>query len=898
MKHKKLILNVARELRFSFKRFITIFLITALGSSVFIGFASVGKNMLHTSDIYYETQNLADYRILSSVGFSQEDIDYLEKNDENTKVYAGYGLDVLANSEDGAMPVRFHSLPVDENQDMPNEPIIIEGRYPLAQNECLADIESGYAIGDVIEISKDNEQSTSDLLTQKSFEVVGLVIYPYYIESSQKFGNTSLGNGQLEEYYLVLNSAFNSQYYLEVFLTEHTTDGIDGYSDEYRQIQNQGEERINALANDRINENYNTVVKEATSELDSAKNEIDDGYEQLALLQKQYELLLLQADSLGANATTLSPQITQLSESISELDQTLKQAQEEYELKEQELSELSKPTWLVQTRHDQPYYIRYFEAIQDLETLSTVFPLVFFLVAILICLATMTRMVQEKRTEMGILKALGYKKWALAFEFICYGTVASLFGALVGVAVGFTIIPLAIWEAYRIMYNMPELILAVHAELVLLSVVFNLACTTATSLIACFSEINTNCASLMRLKAPPPGKRTIFEHIKPMWSRIGFFNKLTVRNIFLYKKRTIMTVFGVMGCVALLLTGFGIGDALENVLPLQFNKIYAFNATAVLNEKAMSEEKNNVAQAIKPIGEELYFSEHSIDFEYNGKDNGDMIVYMFIPENPDALSDFVRFFEPQTGEQFYLSPNDGIVVTQNIALTFNINIGDDLTLHHNNKAVDVKVASISENYFNNYIYLTPGQYEDLFGQQAEYNRINIKINEELNLNDTQDYLMSTNYFLGISNSQEFQNEYTGLTLGLNAVVQMLIILAVILGVVVLYNLAYINITERTREISTLKVLGLNSFKCAKYIYKESFYLTVVGIALGLLFGTWLIDLALESMVMYYLYLKPITNIESYVCSVLISFALYIIVNIVSLKDIFSIKTVDSLSFNE
>ncbi len=898
MRRKKLILNVIRELRFSFKRFLTIFLITVLGSSVYIGFASVGQDMLHTSGLYYETQNLADYRILSSVGFSQEDINYLEENDAKTQVHAGYGLDVLTNGEDGAMPVRLHSLPVNKDQIMVNEPVIIDGRYPLSKTECLADIASGYAIGDVIEISEENEESSNNLLTQKSFEIVGLIIYPYYIESSQKYGNTLLGNGQLEEYFLVLESAFNSEYYLEVFLSDLATDGIDAYSDEYRRLQNEGAERITTLANERIDENYSAAVEEAEAALLSAKSEIDDGYAQLSLLQQQYDLLQSQTVGIDPSSISSSPQMLELSANISELEETLQQAENEYATKELELSQFSAPTWLVQTRQDQPYYIRYFEVVQDLETLATVFPLVFFLVAVLICLATMSRMVQEKRTEMGILKALGYNNRALSFMFISYGAVASLFGSIVGVAVGSTIIPLAIWEAYSIMYNMPELKLTVYPEIVLLSIVFNLICTIATSLIACFSEINTCCSSLMRRKAPPPGKRTIFEYVKPLWLRISFFSKLTIRNIFLYKKRTAMTIFGVMGCVALLLTGFGIGDALENVLPLQFNKIYTFNATAVLNETAMNTSKNKVQEVIEPIGEELYFSEYSIDFEYKGKSNADMIVYMFVPENPDVLSDFIRFYDPYTGNQFNLTPDDGVVITKNIASVFNVNIGDNLTLRHNNKAVDVKVAGISENYFNNYVFLTPTRYEDLFAEHAEYNRINIKINDGLDVNDTTDYLMSTDLFLGISNSEEFQNEFSSLTVGLNAVVRMLIILAVLLGVVVLYNLTYISITERTREISTLKVLGLNSFKCAKYIYKESFYLTVLGIGLGLLFGTWLIDLVIKTMVMYYLYLKPTTNPDSYIFSVLISLFLYLIVNIVSLKDIFAIKTVDSLSFNE
>ncbi len=1192
MKYKTIFKHLKRELRHSIGRFVSLFAITALGASFFVGLSSSGPNMLLTADTYFKHQQLADYRLLSTYGFTESDIELLENSGDYSAVFAAYALDVLIDTPQGAGPVRITGLPegvydengqasTNENNSALNLPVLLAGRMPTGESECLADSASGAKIGDVITLSFENDEDTLDMLNSRQFTVVGLAQSPYYIYFSR--GATTLKDGQIDSFYLVPNAAFNSEYYLEVWLRDAAAEDISSFSSEYAALQENAEKSLETFGEERAQIRFDEIMDEANEELNDAKAELADGQQELsdAMAEAETEFADAQSDinsgwadiysaeqdltdgqnalnsgkqelensrallvsgqaaydsglaqynagvaeyekgaaefnkaqsdlntlkatydtqkqvlddlnllitalkgyetALTTNSTELArltdattslptdnvlysaeaqkiattlgtitailpptsaqktsleaalthiataiagtdatkpitdvasqlntvvlPQLTieiaaneqasialtqavdsmlvahtdgqnqlnaqkpvldaakaqldqsgaMLASSYSELQQgysSLAQAERDADIAgaqkeiddgfielqngknelydaqkelddakaeaetefadaqkelddavleiadaEEEIAELEEPVWYVQTREQQPGYSGYSNSVDSINAISGIFPVFFYLVSTLVCLTTMTRMVEENRGQIGTLKTLGYSRGVIAFEYLFYGTLASLTGALVGSIGGSYIFPLAVWESYSIMYSMGDMTIAIHPLYFTASVVSSVAVTGIATLGACIAELRSVPATLLRPKAPRAGKRILLEYIKPLWNNMNFSQKVTSRNIFRYKSRFLMTVIGVAGCTALLVTGFGLNDTVGSTFPLQFGRVYTYDAFLALEDSSNSNENTQLNSELDSLTDYVYFTQKSVKVNFNESDSGELQVGLYIAEQPEKLGEFIHFYNIENSEELSLENAGGVFITEKIASTLGITAGDEITLDltQDEKAITVTVAAVVENYLSHFVYITPDMYTALTGDMPQYNSLILEATEGTLIQSALEVLLEVDNVAGSMINAELEEEFSSSMDGLSSVIWLAIISASALAVVVLYNLTNINIIERTREIATLKVLGFYPKESAAYIYKESFFLTLIGALAGLVVGIYLHEIVLQMAavddVLFNIYIKPV----SFVFSVVFTLLSLAVVDIIMFKRLKNIDMIESLA---
>ncbi|MCJ8010868.1 ABC transporter permease [Paenibacillus sp. KQZ6P-2] len=514
-----------------------------------------------------------------------------------------------------------------------------------------------------------------------------------------------------------------------------------------------------------------------------------------------------------------------------------------------ELNNLKLPKFYVMDRSVNPGYTEYSDNADRLAAIATVFPAFFFLIAALVSLTTMTRMVEEQRLQIGTLKALGYSNMDVMKKFLVYSTLASITASAAGLAIGFTLFPEIIYNAYSTLYNLPDVRTSFYMSYSIISVLVAVLCTTLTASIAVRFELKSNASVLMRPRAPKSGSRILLERIDVIWRRLSFIGKVTARNLFRYKQRMFMTVCGVAGCTALILTGFGLKDSIADIAPLQYGKIMKYNAAVVFQDdssKKAFEEYNKLIADTPEITGQLNVTQEVMLAKKKGVNNQD--VNLFIPEQADALNDFVALKE-RGQEKVIPLPSDGVIVSEKLAKLFDLHAGSTLTVQNkNNESFDLKVEGITENYTMHYVYMTPQYYEQVFGKPAVVNMQLLTFNKVDPAWEDQfsERLTANPRVAMVSFTSGVSDAFNDTMDSMNVVVVVLIISAAALAFVVLYNLTNINVSERIRELSTIKVLGFYDKEVTMYIYRENMILTVLGIIVGNLLGVLLHRFVLQT----------------------------------------------------
>lgn len=586
-------------------------------------------------------------------------------------------------------------------------------------------------------------------------------------------------------------------------------------------------------------------LEEAGDRLNSAKLwlgvEKENGQKQLdeaaAELSKAYKTLRDSEKQLADGWDEYNDGLAKYEEAKAESDQKLADARQQILDAEKKVAKLKKPTWYVFTRKDNPGFSTYESDAYRIENVCKIFPVFFFLVAILVCLTTMTRMVEEERTQIGTLKALGYSKAAIASKFIVYSALASLSGSVVGIAAGSFIFPTVIYSAYEMLYKTPALKLQPMPEVWVLVTLCALVCTTAAALMACMAELRSNPAALMRPKAPKAGKRVLLEKIPFIWKRLSFTRKVTVRNLFRYKKRIFMTILGIAGCTALTMAGFGIYSSISVILDKQYSEIFNYDLIVVLDsdageytletvDKALEEDENTTENV------ELYMKSLS----YKGIGDTSLVV----AKDTTKLADVVRFNDRVTGNPLELT-DDGVIITERFAELSGLSAGDEFTFTCGGEEITAKVSSVTENYTLHFVYMTENLYEKLCGAKPSYNTYFtiMKDTGDEAQKEMGERLMSLDGVQALSFVKDNRESFGNTVKNLNYVVILIIVSAAMLAFVVLYNLTNINITERIREIATIKVLGFYDNEVSAYVFRENILLTLIGDAIGLGAGVWL-----------------------------------------------------------
>ena len=658
-------------------------------------------------------------------------------------------------------------------------------------------------------------------------------------------------------------------------------------------------------------------IAAARSQLDSTKSQITDGKAQI---QSAWALLNEKEGTLNASKAQLASGEQELADGRSEYEQAAKEAEEQItdgqakitdgekqltDAKQQiadakaEIKKIENPKWYVQTREDAlTEYQGYGDNADRMRSIGKVFPVLFFLVAALISLTTMTRMVEEQRVQIGTMKALGYGKAAIAGKYIGYALIATLGGSIFGVLAGEKILPFIIIYAYMILYkHLPAILVPYHMSYALQASGIAVACTLIATIASCYKELAAEPAELMRPAAPKQGKRILLERIGIIWKHLNFTWKSTVRNLIRYKKRFFMTIFGIGGCMALMVVGFGLKDCIYEIVSLQYEKVQFYDAATYMSDDISEENRQQLHDYLDQNADIKETIEARMQKTDVKSASGKKTLYLMVPSDNEKIEDFLSFHSRTNKDEVYSLKKDEVILTEKMASLLNVKVGDELTIEDEDRGDQtVTVGAICENYMSHYLYLSPEKYEELYGVPAEYNTIiySVKDGKDDQIEKIGTKLLSMDGVLNVSYTSSIEGRLDDMLRSLNLVIVVLIVSAGMLAFVVLYNLNNINITERQRELATLKVLGFYDGEVASYVYRENILLTIIGSVVGMVLGNLLHRYIILTVEVEEAMFGRQIHWQSYLYSFLFTVAFSLFVNWVMFYKLKKIDMVESL----
>ena len=797
-----LIKNSLKKIKKSFGRYLSLVLIIFIGVGFYTGIIESIPNIKRVQKKFYNENNAMDIKVLSTLGFNKDDIESLKRINKVKEAIGTYSLDTLVNDE----VVRVHAL---ENKI--NKPLLLDGRMPKKETECLAD-KNFYKVGDKIKIRNDFENNLEIL----EYTVVGTIYSPLY--TGNEYGSSDIGNGKLHSFIYIDKDNFKFDYYTEAFIS------------------------INAEKDIPYDENYNNEVEKVIEEIKQVgKIRINERIEEI--INKSYGYI--QKESLKDN------------------------------------------TWHVLTRDEaMASYLILGSQYEQVTTIANIIPIFFIIIVALMTSNTMKRMITEERGEMGTLLSLGFSNFTVIKTYLLYVISATLCGAISGYFIGTLILPQIVYNCFPIYF--PEITYHFDIKLLLVSVLVSSILMILVTILACLNELKDKPAYLLRPVSPKNGKVILLERIYFIWNKLSFSMKITMRNISRYKNRVLITLIGTAGCCFLIMLGFALRDSIRNVGTKQYNDILKYDNLIILNKntKSYTEELNTSFNEL--IKDPLLLSQTTYK-AINEKDNLD--IYVVVPENNELFYKYFSLNDINKKEK--ITFNDGIIITPKIASRFNLKIGDILTIEDSNKnKYKIKVGAIIENYVSNYIYMSKEKYEKIFKKDISYNVIvskNIKNSDYIAKK-----LLETKKVLSINFSKDLLKSSNEMVKGLDEVVILLVVISCMLAITVLYNLISINISERTREIATLKVLGFRDFESNEYIYRETMITVVIGIILGLLITPPLHDIVMSYLEVDTLVFLKTIKIESYIYAAVLTFIFALIMQIITYYKIKKIDLIEPL----
>ena len=653
----------------------------------------------------------------------------------------------------------------------------------------------------------------------------------------------------------------------------------------------------------------------AKAQLDAAKKKLDEGYEELQdgkrkyregveELQDGWKKYYEGIDELPKAYKKLKDGEKEYADGLEEYEDAKREAEEKIADAKKKLADARRKVadietckWYILSRGYNPGYTGFGQDADRMANLASVFPVIFFLVAALVCLTTMTRMVEEQRTQIGLMKALGYGRWDISKKYLCYGLFPSLAGSLLGIIIGHIVFPTMIYVSYQIMYEMPNMRLSFYPGICIWATIAAVACTTLSTLWACISTLTDSPANLMRPKAPPAGKRVLLERITPVWHALSFNWKITVRNLFRYKKRFFMTVIGIGGCTGLIIAGFGLRDSLMMTMDTQYGDIFRYDAQITLNDGLLDTEHADIKAYLDSSDNISEYTEI-----YAGSVTAESPAYSTTAYvevfDPEDIGKFVITRAISSGDEMTL-PESGVIIDQKLSELLKVNVGDSITIDSDGRH-SAKIAGIYQNYVAHFIYLTPAAYEDIFGDEAEINTVilNLEDNSNAACEATMEEMLKLHGVSAASRTADVKDTYMHSMERVDFVVVVVILCAAALAIVVLYNLSNINMTERIRELATIKVLGFYDIEVTTYLCRENIILTAAGIALGCVFGKYLHAWLIRSVEIDLMMFGRSTTAMSYAFSAALTVIFSAIVNVMAHVKMKGIDMIESLKSAE
>lgn len=824
-----------REIRHSLGRYLAIFFIVALGVIMFAGLRVCREDMVATADKYFKQTSFYDYRALSTLGFDMGDAEQLVG--ENGVLYAQGGIsqaviELLADGRECV--VATYSL-----LDNINRPELIEGRMPENDRECVVDSKhygSEY-IGREFVVSDSNTDGVKDAFTYNTYTIVGIVQSPLYLNFER--GTAPVGNGSVTSFAYFMRGAYTAEYDNEIYVRMDS--GYEAYSDE-----------------------YNSYIDEHTDALKDAVQSIAD---------KRYERLY--------------------SEAYDKIKDAGNNAGSELLSSEGGLNGLKEPVVYVLGRDSNVGYASFDNDSNIVNQVAAVFPIFFFAVAALVCMTTMTRMVEDERTQIGVLKALGYSDGAVMAKYMFYSGSAAVGGAVFGYVVGNLLFPKVIWIGYNMLYDFAGLTYVWNIKIGVISIVAAVLCSMGATYFSCAAQFHSSPATLIRPKAPKSGKRILLERAGFIWRRLGFLRKVSIRNVFRYKKRFIMMIMGIGGCSALVVTALGLRDSFSDIVSAQFREIAVYDMSVTLGNPADAAEREALGETFDEYFDSYAFLNSStMDIESAGAKKSANVI---IAENADELSEQYHFLSLKGGDRLQYPSEGEIVLTKRLAKNLGVKKGDTLTLTDDNlNTMTVTVSAVCKNYVFNYAFIAKETYIEAEGGEPEYRTVYASIKDGLDAHQTVADLLLMDEVSSAYANADTEEQFNSMISSINYVVIMVIVLAAALAFVVLYNLTNINITERIREIATIKVLGFYSWETASYVFRENFILTGIGAVLGLGLGKLLHVFIMNCINVEAVSFDSRITWVSYVLSVVLTFIFAVIVNLFMLLKLNKINMAESL----
>ena len=841
--------NSIKSIIKSRRRFLSILIMAFLGVGFFSGLKACGPDMKEMLDNYVDNNKMYDIKIQSTLGLTEDDLKIVRKIDNVLKVFPSKEKDSLVkinNKQEVA-----HLIPYDDI----NIPHVVEGRLPKNNNECVIDkLYNKSLLGKYITI--DN----------KKIKIVGYVESPLYMSTDR--GTSLLGNGTVALFIYVNKDFLESDYYTSFNILVKDTKQEVTSSKKYNKLVDNVIEDINKIKKTQEEKRYESIIDEANNKIKEA-----------------LELYTNNKQELDYNYNLVSSFMTEeMKKEFEDNYKKLEEAKEKIDNEKEKLDKISKGTWYIQKRKNNTGYTSIIEAIQTIDNIANMFPIIFYMVAILISLTSMTRMIEEERIEIGTLKSLGYTNLTIMSKYLLYSFLACIIGGVLGMSLGFYLLPGIVWKLYSLFYYaVPGFVCKYRLLSGIIGTLFAFICIGGATYIVANSELKEQASQLMRPKAPKNGKKILLENIPFIWKHFNFSNKVTTRNIFRYKKRSITTIIGISGCTALLVTGFGIKDSVIEIPNKQFKEIIKYDSSIILSNDS---EIEKIVDKIKP---EIYVESKGISGIIESKEK-DFETNIVVFKNNTELNKVYDLKALKDKKKLTLD-DEGIIITDKIAKSLNKKINDNIKINIDGINYKLKIKGITKNYVGHYIYMNKKYYESTISKY-ETNMLLVKGSNAKNKE-----ILKFDSVSSINRVSKMIKNASIMFDAMNYVVILLIIASALLDFVVLYNLANVNISERQREIATLKVLGFYDKEVDDYINKENIIFTIIGIILGMIFGIFIIDLIVASIEIDNLriirYIKPISFVYSALITITFSFIVNIIIHFI-LKKINMIESLKSI----
>ena len=852
-------------------RFLSILTLMMLGSLALVGLKVASPNMERTAWTFLKNTNAADVTVIGDYGLDQADQAELQTL-SGADVEFGYMTDLtLANSEDA---IRIFS-----NTDKISKFQVTQGQLPEKEDElALADFwKDRYQIGQVIYLSQ--KKGSNSQLKRDSYTITGFIHSPD-IFSKTDMGSSASGNGNLSAYGVVTKDNFKSSVYTIARLRFNSLTDVNPFSVDYEKKLEEEEATLKELVADNGQARLEKMKKDAQESLDEGKKQLDEAETNLVAGKKRLQETDTQLQGQEAQLSQFpEPQQSQISSQIEQAKEQLKQEKEKLSLAEtdfakekakwqasqDEVNALAEPTYHVYNRKSSPTgqgYLMYSNSAMSIRAVGNIFPVVLYAVAAMVTFTTMTRFVDEERTNAGIFKALGYHSKDIIAKFVIYGLVAGTLGTLLGILIGHYILAPTISHIITERMIVGESQQYFYWTYSCLALGLSLVASVLPAYLVSRRELHEEAAQLLLPKPPVKGSKILLERITFIWSRLSFTQKVTARNIFRYKQRMLMTIFGVTGSVALLFAGLGIQSSVVGVADRQFKDLQQYQMVLSVNSSASNSDKAKLEEKLQSDDVENYRLIYSkqIEEKYSGKAGIQTVTIMVTDK--DDLAPFVQL--EKNGEKLDLS--DGVILTEKLAQLAGVSVGDNFTID----GKTFKVGAITEHYVGHFVYMNQKTYEAIYGQAAKMNTylVQLKDKSEVNTERVAGEFMDQVAVSGLVQNASTIQLFESFANSLNHTMAILVLVSVLLAIVILYNLTNINVAERIRELSTIKVLGFHNQEVTLYIYRETILLSVVGIFLGLVTGYYLHQFLIQMIAPGTFRFQPKVGLEVYLIPVL------------------------------